>query len=191
MWDEPDLPALVSRATAGAAAAGFEWSCLPATGRLLAGLAAAKPSGRLAESGAGYGVGAAWLAAGMTGAATLVTVERDAARAAAAGELFAADPRVSVLTGDWALLRDHAPFDLFFCDGGGKREDPAGVIDLLAPGGILVLDDFTPTDGWPPLFDGRPDELRLRYLLDDRLTTAEVRVGADMAVVLGTRRAGR
>jgi predicted O-methyltransferase YrrM len=188
MCDEPEAPELVRRAVEAAAAAGFECSCLPATGRLLAALAAAKPGGRLAESGTGHGVGTAWLSAGMAGPAGLVTVEQDPARAEAARALRPADPRVSVLTGDWTLLREHGPFDVFFCDGGGKRDDPAGVIDLLAPGGVLVMDDFAPSTGWPPLFDGRPDELRLRYLLDDRLVTAEVQVAADVSVVLGTRR---
>jgi predicted O-methyltransferase YrrM len=55
VWDEPEAPELVRRAVEAAAAAGFEFSCLPATGRLLAALAAAKPGGRLAESGTGHG----------------------------------------------------------------------------------------------------------------------------------------
>jgi predicted O-methyltransferase YrrM len=83
-----------------------------------------------------------------------------------------------------------APFDIFFCDGGGKREDPAHVVDLLAPGGVLVLDDFTPYDaGWPPLHEGEPDELRITYLTDPRLVATEVRPTASAGALLAVRRA--
>jgi len=189
MSDPLVRPVLVSAAEAAGAAAGFTASCLPETGSLLAALAAAKPGGRIAESGAGYGVGSAWLATGMHGPATLLTVERDAIRVAAVRDLFAGDPRVTVLAGDWTLLREHQPYDVFFCDGGGKRDDPDGVIDLLAPGGILVLDDFVPHDGpWPPMCAGEPDLLRIHYLRSDRLVSTEVRVRADAAVLVCVRR---
>ena len=77
---------------------------------------------------------------------------------------------------------------MFFCDGGGKRENPDLVISLLSPGGILVLDDFTPSPGWPPLFDGQPDELRMRYLTDPRVHACQVNASTDMTVVLATCR---
>jgi predicted O-methyltransferase YrrM len=186
---QPGRPWRVEQAEAAARAARFDFSCLPETGRLLSWAAASKPGGRLAESGTGYGVGTAWLAAGMTGDAVLVSVDHDETRSASARNLFADDPRVAILTGDWTLLRPSAPFDVFFCDGGGKRDDPAAVIEMLAPGGILILDDFTPHEGeWPPLYQGRPDHLRIRYLLDEQLVATEVRVRADASVVLATHR---
>lgn len=180
-------PALVRAAIANAEAAGFEHSSGDATGRLLAVLAASKPGGRLGESGTGYGVGAAWLVAGMAAGARLTTVEWDVERARAARALFADDPRVTVLTGDWTALREHGPFDLLFCDGGGKRDDPDGVVELLAPGGVLVLDDFVPATTWPPRYAGEVDVLRMRYLTHAQLTATEVQVAPDMAVVVGVR----
>jgi predicted O-methyltransferase YrrM len=115
------LPPAVNAALAASAAAGFALSCSESTGRLLAALAAARPDGLIGEDGTGFGVGTAWLASGLGPAGRIVTVDADAHRSAAARRVHEEDPRERVLTGDWTLLADHAPFDLLFCDGGGKR----------------------------------------------------------------------
>jgi predicted O-methyltransferase YrrM len=184
----PAVPAAVEAALRQAAQAGFEYSCTEPVGRLLATLALAKPDATLAESGTGFGVGTAWLRSGLHPSSRLVTVEREPERAASAAGLFRDDPRVRVLTGEWTLLREHGPFDLLFCDGGGKREDPDGVIALLSPGGILVMDDFTPSPGWPPRFDGGPDGLRITYLTHPALSAVELRTEENASVIVATRR---
>ncbi|MGW2250630.1 transferase [Kitasatospora sp. NPDC001660] len=110
---------------------------------------------------------------------------------AAAGKpvgVIADDERVRVLHGDWRLLEAYAPFDVSFCDGGGKREDPERVVELLAPGGVLVLDDFTPSATWPPRFEGGADELRLFYLTHFDLEAAEVLTTPTSSAILATRR---
>ncbi|GGS49195.1 transferase [Streptomyces badius] len=168
--------------------AGFTKSCLPEVGRLLGLTAASKPRGVIAESGTGSGVGTAWLHSGLGAGARLVTVERDEVLARRAAEVFADDDRVSVLAGDWLLLERHAPFDVFFCDGGGKRDDPERVVELLAPGGLLVLDDFTPSPHWPPRFEGVVDELRLFYLTHPALDATEVLTTSTTSVVVAARR---
>ncbi|MEU0388686.1 class I SAM-dependent methyltransferase [Streptomyces chartreusis] len=172
-----------------AAEAGFEKSSTPEVGRLLRLAAAAKPGGVVAESGTGSGVGTAWLHSGLGAGARLVTVERDEELARRAAGVFADDDRVSVLTGDWRLLERHAPFDVFFCDGGGKRDAPQRVVELLAPGGILVLDDFTPSTAWPPVFEGEVDELRLFYLTHADLDATEVLTTPSSSAVVAARRA--
>ncbi|MEN3305763.1 MAG: hypothetical protein V7603_1965 [Micromonosporaceae bacterium] len=186
--DGRPLPPLVWRALAAAESEDFGDSSRPSVGRLLAALAASKPKGRLGESGTGLGAGTAWLVSGMSVGGVLVTVERDRQRAAQARELFSGDERVTVLTGQWTELRAHAPFDVLFCDGGGKQEGPDGLIGLLAPAGILVLDDFAPADSWPPRYRDSADELRLRYLTHPALSAVELQVEPDMAVVLAVRR---
>lgn len=157
------------------------------TGRLLAALAASR-SGVLGECGTGCGVGAAWLASSAREGSTVVTAEVDAELAGAVGDLFADDPRVEVVNGDWASLRDRAPFSLLFLD---VREAKASGIDtvaeLLGPGGIAVLDDFTPYAAWPPMYDGRVDTMRQQWFTDDRFTTVEVMVTSDAAVLIATR----
>ncbi|MFE7116737.1 O-methyltransferase [Streptomyces sp. NPDC057654] len=182
------VPPRVVTAERAAADAGFAQGCSREAGRLLGMAAAAKPHGVIAESGTGSGVGTAWLHSGLGAGARLVTVERDEELARGAAGVFADDDRVRVLTGDWRLLEQHAPFDVFFCDGGGKRDDPGGVIELLAPGGILILDDFTPSPHWPPRFEGEVDQLRLAYLTHPTLQATEVLTAPDASAIIATRR---
>ncbi len=119
---------------------------LPGVGRFLAVLAAGCHGGRIGEIGTGVGIGTAWMAGAMPADCTLVTVEIDARRAAAAAQLLASDRRIRVLKGDAReLLPPCGPFDLLFADGGWR--DPAGLsalVDLLRIGGRLVMDDVTP-----------------------------------------------
>ena len=152
------IPELVHRAEALATAMRFERSSISEVGRLLGVLAASRPRGRLAEIGTGTGVGAAWVASSMGPEATFVTVEADDDRAAACTRLFADRPQVRVLHGDWhEVLPPEAPFDLLFFDGGGwKRSPPAQMraeseraLDLVAPAGVVVLDNLTPEHLWP------------------------------------------
>lgn len=96
-----------------ASQAGFKKSCIPEVGRLLKLAAAAKPDGVIAESGTSSGVGTAWLHSGLD-AARLVTVERDEELARRVAGVFADDDRVSALAGDWRLIEQLAPFDVFF-----------------------------------------------------------------------------
>ncbi|MFE2292507.1 O-methyltransferase [Streptomyces sp. NPDC059452] len=183
------VPPRVAAAEQVASEEEFKKSCIPEVGRLLGLAAAAKPHGTIAESGTGSGVGTAWLHSGLGPDARLITVERDEKLARRAAGVFADDERVSVLTGDWRLLERHAPFDVFFCDGGGKRDDPQAVVELLAPGGLLILDDFTPSPHWPPRFDGEVDELRLFYLTHPALEATEILTTPASSVIVGTRRA--
>ncbi len=185
---EPAVPSRVTAAERVAADAGFKKSCTPQVGRLLGLLAASKPHGVIAESGTGSGVGTAWLHSGLGTGARLVTVERDAELARRAAAVFADDERVQVLTGDWRLLEQHAPFDVFFCDGGGKRDDPRRVVELLAVGGVLVLDDFTPSPDWPPRFGGAVDDLRLFYLTHPDLHATEVLTTPGSSALIAVRR---
>ncbi|WP_240108243.1 class I SAM-dependent methyltransferase [Streptomyces sp. MUM 203J] len=185
---ERTVPPRVAAAERRAAEAGFTKSCTREVGRLLSLAAAAKPHGVIAESGTGAGVGTAWLHNGLGADARLATVERNKDLACRAAALFADDARVSVLTGDWRLLEQHAPFDVFFCDGGGKRDAPERVVDLLAPGGLLVLDDFTPSADWPPRFEGEVDGLRLLYLTHPALDATEILTTPTSSAIVAVRR---
>ena len=56
------------------------------------------------------------------------------------------------------------PFSLLALDGGGegKGDDPpVDPLVWLRPGGVVVMDDFTPATEWPPQFAGEPDHARL------------------------------
>jgi predicted O-methyltransferase YrrM len=183
-----ELPTLVNRAFDVSRRSGYASFCRNETGRLLATLAATR-SGTLAEFGTGCGVGTAWLRSGIRGEATILSAELDASLAEAASEIFADDPRVEVVAADWSTLSDRGPFSLLFLDAKEpKNGGPDTIVDLVEPGGVVVLDDFTPCASWPPIFEGRVDVLREQWLTDERFTTVEVMVASDAAVLIATKR---
>jgi predicted O-methyltransferase YrrM len=184
----PELPEIVRRAFDVSRRAGYVSFCRNETGRLLATLAATR-TGTLAEFGTGTGVGTAWLRSGVRTDAQILTAELDATLAGAAARIFEDDEQVEVRAADWDTLRDQGPFSLLYLDSGDPdsvRVD--GVADLVEEGGIVVLDDFTPCEVWPPVFQGRVDTLREEWLTDERFTTVEVMVAPDAATLIATRR---
>jgi hypothetical protein len=120
----------------------------------------------------------------------LVSVERDPVRAALAASLFAGQSNVTVVCGDWALLEGYGPFDLLVLDGGGNGKGGPAVDPgtFLLRGGTVVVDDFTPSEEWPPQHEGRADEARLHWLEHPALRSVQLRVAADLVTVVGTRR---
>lgn len=185
----PELPEIVTRAFDVSRRAGYVSFCRNETGRLLATLAATR-GGTMAEFGTGTGVGTAWLRSGVRGdSARILTAELDPRLAKAAGEIFQDDPQVEVLSADWATLLDLGPFSLLFLDAGQPEEVGVGRIEgLVEAGGIVVLDDFTPCEQWPPLTYGRVDTLREEWLTDERFTAVEVMVAPDASAVIATKR---
>lgn len=184
----PDLPDIVSRAFDVSRTRGYVSFCRNETGRLLATLAATR-SGTLAEYGTGCGVGTAWLRSGVRPGARIITAELDPKLAEAAAEIFSGDDAVDVMAADWSTLNDQGPFSLLFLDAREPKDSGADIIvDLVEPGGMVVLDDFTPCSSWPPVFDGRVDVLREQWLTDERFTTVEVMVASDSSVLIATKR---
>jgi len=150
-------------------------SSIPAVRALLRVLATGRD---VAELGTAYGEGAA----AMAGTAhSVVTVEQDAERAAAARRRLAGLDNVEALEGDaYELLRGRGPFGLVFADGGVY--DWEAIMLLLAPGGVLVKDDLAP---------GRPvdgDPVREFLLRDPRLAAAEILTTPTAAAIVAVRR---
>jgi len=184
----PELPDVVERAFAVSRKAGYVSFCRNETGRLLAALAATR-DGTMAEFGTGCGVGTAWLRSGVRGDARILTAELDAKLADAAAVIFEDDPQVEVLSADWSTLHDKGPFSLLFLDSGEPADVGVdSVADLVEAGGIVVLDDFTPCELWPPITHGRVDSLREQWLTDDRFTAVEVLVAPDASALIATKR---
>lgn len=175
----------------------FERSSIREVGRLLAVLAASRPRGRLAEIGTGTGVGSAWMVSAMGPEASFVTVEADDDRAAACARLFADVPNVRVLHGDWhEVLPPEAPFDLLFFDGGGWKRSPRlqmraeseRALQLVAPGGLLAMDNLTPEHLWPADAPDWPDALREFWLGNDALMATEVLTTPDSSAIVAVKR---
>ncbi len=202
MTDVTTTPPLVEQAYAAARRVGFPVSrddpghgrgsaSLPGTGRFLAMLAAGCHGGRIAELGTGAGIGTAWMAGAMPADCMLVTAEIDPVRADAAAGLLAADPRVRVVTGDWAsVLPPLAPYDLIFADSGVRDAGTfGGLVGMLRPGGRIVMDDLTPVQLLAADSPLRQSDLKRELFAgESRLTCAEV-VLPDLAnsLLVGTR----
>jgi predicted O-methyltransferase YrrM len=184
----PELPEIVSRAFDVSRRHGNVSFCRNETGRLLATLAATR-TGTLAEFGTGCGVGTAWLRSGVRADGRILTAELDPTLAEAAAEIFQTDDQVEVLAADWSTMLDRGPFSLLFLDAREPKNAGADtIIDLVEPGGVVVLDDFTPCSSWPPVYEGRVDVLREQWLTDERFTTVEVMVAEDASVLIATKR---
>lgn len=180
--DASRFPARVWRAVEVSRANGFALACIPEVGRLLQ--LCARGARRICELGTAYGVGAAWIESGLRRGGTLLTVELDPARARWAAAIFADNPAIEVLNGDWSVAIDRGPFDMLFSDGGPKRApgDPEKLLGLLAPGGLVVLDDYTP--GFAKDNPGRDI-----WLDNPNYRALEVRLTLDASVILATKRA--
>jgi predicted O-methyltransferase YrrM len=150
-------------------------SSLPEVRRLLAVLAAGR---RCAETGTAFGEGAAAIA---STAVSLVTVEREPERAAAARKRLAAHDNVELHVGDWReVLPERAPFEFLFFDA-GRLDESAEVVDLLAPGGLLVKDDLTP--GLPG-----PDPVRSLLFDHPQLIAVEILTAPGAAAIIAAKR---
>src|SRR3984885_4022801 len=185
-----DLPRLVSAAVALAGSLNFDNSCAPEQGRLLSVLAGGRSGGRIGETGTGCGVGLAWMIEATDPGTSFVSIELDAARAAAAADFFRDFPSVQVGEGSWQQLIDYGPFDLLVLDGGGKGKDPALDSPIepgdgwLAIGGMVVLDDFIPA-GQPGAEEHDP--AREHWLNHPCLKATEIRLSPTLATIIGVR----
>ena len=152
-------------------------SSIPEVRRLLAVLAAGK---RAAEIGTAFGLGAEALA---STAREVVTVEMDPERAREARVRLEGRPNVELLVGDWAeLLPRRGPFELLFMDGAGWKFDlrqAARMLELVAPGGLAVVDDMTPGYG--------PDPVRDFFFGNPELVAVEILTTPETAALLATR----
>lgn len=183
----PEVPEVVARAFEVGRRAGYVSFCRNETGRLLAALAATR-EGTMAEFGTGCGVGTAWLRSGARPGTVILTAELDEKLAVAAQDIFTDDPQVEVLAADWSTLRNKGPYSLLFLDPSSPEDAGVdSVADLVESGGIVVLDDFTPCEVWPPLTLGRVDTLRETWLTDERFTAVEVMVAPDASVLIATK----
>jgi predicted O-methyltransferase YrrM len=178
-------PPLVVRAQALAAELGFEKSCTDEDGALLHVLAGRRGLLRAGEIGTGAGVGAAWIVSALSPGTPFVTVELEDRLAAAAASLFADDPDVTILSGSWSeLMPPQAPFDFLFADGGHAKDEPEAILGLVAPGGTIVMDDFT----WD---QAEPDPRRDRWLCHPEVAAVELWTAPGQRALVATRQASR
>ena len=117
-------------------------------GALLRVLATSIGAARILEIGTCIGYSGIWLAGALPSHGMLITMEKDAERAAKAKANFARaglSDRVSIMVGDaqLKLLKVAGPFDLIFQDGHKPLYNVLlePLVTLLRPGGLLVTDN--------------------------------------------------
>ena len=134
-------------------ASGFTMASDHKTGSLLRTLAASKPGGNILELGTGTGLSTCWLLDGLGPDARLVTVDNDPRFINIAKKHLSDDVRVEFVVQDGAdFLRSSSgrKFDLIFADAWpGKYWDFDLAFDLLADGGLYLVDDMLPRASWP------------------------------------------
>ena len=85
-----------------------------------------------------------------------------------------------------AVLREAGRFDLIFADAqGGKWEGLDLTIAALAPHGMLIVDDMTPTPQWDTEQHAKQQHVRQELLTSLLLTSVEL--GHGSGVILSTR----
>lgn len=183
------VPEDVARALEIAEILGFERSCSPEVGRLLGYLVRANPRGRVGELGTGCGVSTAWMAASLDEEGELLSIDIDRERVERVRALFAGRDNIRNMHGDWRELLPFGPFDLLFVDASEPKQSmPEDVINALAVGGVLIVDDLTPRIGGETEYKAARDQLRDRLFGEGELGAVEVVVRPDEAVVLAIRR---
>ncbi len=167
--------------------------CIDSVGSLLRTICLSLDGAKIGEIGTGAGVGTAWLASGLTPRSTLTSVEIDTRRYRAVSALFAGHESVRLLNGDWrGEFKTQAPYDLLFADGGGvgssSPSDWEEISNLIRPQGIIVLDDLTPEEMWPPSWQGKPDPKRELAFKSGYFHSTEIRTGKQTSALLMVRK---
>lgn len=185
-----ELPERVSSALERARSAGFEMSCDPGVGELLALLAAAVPQGgRILELGTGSGVGLAWLVTGVGARTDVRLVSVDIDRELQESTRSAGWPGfVEFRLEDGAeVVENSGHFDLIFADApGGKLTGLEAAIAALTHGGVFVVDDMDLTLHDDPDLRDALGRVRERLVGHRDLLTVELAHGS--GVILAVRR---
>ena len=183
---EPGVLQLIRERTE---ALGFDACSDARTGHLLRFCAALRPGGQILEIGTGTGMGAAWLLAGMDGAARLLSVDNDWTAQAVARDVFRDEPRAAFELmdgGDFIATAAAANYDLIFADSWpGKFTHLDETLDLLKPGGLYLIDDLAPQPNWPDGHQPKVDALIAALEADARVST--VRLDWSTGLMLATR----
>lgn len=129
---------------------------------LLRTLVATKPAGRCLELGTGTGLATSWLADGLGPSGHLTTIDNESKWLNIAQKHLSTDPRIDILCIDGdeflrAANKRQDQYDLIFADTwSGKYRMLDEALNLLAPGGLYVIDDMLPQTNWP---DGHADKV--------------------------------
>lgn len=158
---------------------------------LLRTLAAGKPGGRFLELGTGTGVSACWIRDGMDAQSQLTTVDGDEQHFSVAQRFLGDDPRIHCTLEDGkkfidATLAEGKTFDFISVDMElGKYSYLNEVLQLLAPGGMYVIDHLLPQPSWS---EGRAAQVeKLVSTLEQRSDLRVTRLDWNTGMLIATK----
>ena len=165
----------------------FNYSCLDEVGQLLAVLTASIKEGTIAEIGTGYGVGTAWMATNLKNEVSFISIDNDKSKINSVRTIFH-QKNVKFIHSDWQEILNYAPFQFIFADGGkAKEQHPDMLVEALAVGGMILIDDLTPIEYWPEEWKGKTDKVREYWLSHPYLQAVELRVTPKNSVIVATK----
>jgi predicted O-methyltransferase YrrM len=164
------IPETIAAIEADTRSLGFSMASDYQTGCLLRTLASTKPGGRILELGTGTGLSTCWLLDGMDQTAKLVTVDNDENVVEVAKLHLGQDSRVVFHAEDGSTFLEKLKgevFDLIFADTWpGKIWSLDAALNLMADGGMYVVDDMSHQAHWPedhlPKIDKLIEQLEAR-----------------------------
>ena len=182
----PAYEAIVS-ATADA---GFTMASDLATCRLLRTLAASIPGGRFLELGTGTGLSTSWILDGMDQRSTLVSVDNAANFLAIASRSLGDDRRLTLEEsdgGEWIERHKTEKFDYIFANTWhGKYLMLEEALEMVAPGGLYILDDMLPQPNWP---EGHQEKaMRLIETLEGRADFTFTSLEWATGIIIGVKK---
>lgn len=169
---------------------GFNMSCDDLTGNLLRTLVATKENSKVLEIGTGIGYSTSWLLEGMDNQSTILSVESEEDYSKVAEVILGNDPRLELVVSDGGKFiaeNLNLRFDFIFADTWpGKFYLLDEVIDMLAPYGILILDDLNPQSNWP---DGHGEKVAdLISKLDKRNDLLILKINWSSGIMIITKK---
>ncbi len=149
-------------------ALGFDMPSEIDVNALLRTLVSIKPAGYCLELGTGTGMASSWLIDGLGPKGHLTTIDNEPKWLNVARKHLAHDPRVDIVCMDGDAFLHHAHeqslrYDLIFADTwSGKYRLLDEALNLLAPGGVYIIDDMLPQPNWPAGHD-----LKVQSLMEE------------------------
>ncbi|MGE7948463.1 O-methyltransferase [Lysinibacillus sp. NPDC093688] len=143
--------------------------------------------GKILEVGTGYGVGSAWILSTIAPNVQFVSVDHAKEKIEATAQTIR-HQQAEILVGDWKEAIAKGPFQFIFADAAAaKTIEGVQLMDPLAIGDMLVMDDFTPEKHFPEEWRGKPDKVRDFWLNQKELRATEIYLTPTSSAILATK----
>ncbi len=159
-------------------------------GSLLKTLITSKSNSNLLELGTGIGLSLSWMIDGMDDLSKLTSIDNDPKLIDIVKKIFDHDKRVEIICADgaqWIKNYTGDKFDLVFADAWpGKYSETTEILNLIAIGGLYVIDDMQPQANWPEGHQAKAEKL-IEYL-ENRKDFNLTKMNWSTGIIIATRK---